>query len=221
MSRPSGAFRGRVKEGFQIECCRPCGTGASITPTLQFPASSLTQPHHRVTERRDDQLLRRDCGRDGIRRPPTPAPRPVSHVTGTRGPKRWPSDRKAVPPWVNASQTVLHVAGFLPRRGVLWRAPRTAVTHTSAHSTHKCTDGRRPAPTSGPEAGSTRRADASYDSQLFNGLLPQTYVQDRMSTPSFQWAIYLSRRGTRYPSLEQFIIQIPAQSKAVWVGNRP
>ena len=43
--RPRGAFRGRVKRGFQIECCRPCGTGASNTPTSHFPASSATQPN--------------------------------------------------------------------------------------------------------------------------------------------------------------------------------
>ena len=36
----SGAFRGRVKRGFRIECRRPCGTGASITPTPHLPASS-------------------------------------------------------------------------------------------------------------------------------------------------------------------------------------
>ena len=43
--RPRGAFRGRVKNGFQIECCRPCGTGASNTPTCKSPASSATQPN--------------------------------------------------------------------------------------------------------------------------------------------------------------------------------
>ena len=35
---------------FQIECCRPCGTGASNTPIRLFPASSLVQPPQRVAE---------------------------------------------------------------------------------------------------------------------------------------------------------------------------
>ena len=36
---PNGLFAAAILLDFQIECCRPCGTGASSTPTRVSPAS--------------------------------------------------------------------------------------------------------------------------------------------------------------------------------------
>lgn len=41
----AGLFVASLRTGFQIECCRPCGTGYSNTPTCPRPASSATQPN--------------------------------------------------------------------------------------------------------------------------------------------------------------------------------
>ena len=44
----AGLFVARMREGFQIECCRPCGTGVSSAPTPLRVASSAAQPPRRV-----------------------------------------------------------------------------------------------------------------------------------------------------------------------------
>ena len=44
---PNGLFAAAILLDFQIECCRPCGTGVSITPIQVLAASPVGSPFSR------------------------------------------------------------------------------------------------------------------------------------------------------------------------------